>query len=665
MNVKSIGFRLIVGGCLAVLIPLTIVGVISTYKSSVALEQLSKSNINAAADDMAALITKILDEEKKLVQAFASGDLIRSVGETVHDKTVEGATADIQTLRKEMKAKFKPLGSQYLGIFVTDINGLMYTGELEDGKEYKGAKLGDLEYFKQAQQRGEAVVGDIYKSKVTGDIIAVVCAPIFSHSGKFVGIFGLSMKASNFTDIVLAKKIGKTGYAYMINKSGIIIAHPVKKHELKLDLKTVTGMEDISSEMLAGKSGVKEYLFQGVKKIAGYSPIDVAGWSVAITQDKADFQEASNTIRNYIILLTVVSVLLVFLLIFFVSRSITTPINQAVAGLKDIAEGEGDLTMRLTVVSKDEVGEMAKWFNTFIEKLQNIIIKIADNATSIDVSSNRLSGVSNELLEKSEDTSQRATNVATASEEMTANLNNVAAAIEQSATNTNMVAAASEEMTATITEIAENAERARSISSEAVGQAHNASGKMTELGNAADKIGKVTETITEISEQTNLLALNATIEAARAGEAGKGFAVVANEIKELAKQTAEATLDIKTLINDVQTTTKSAAGEINQISSVIGGVNDIVSTIATAVEEQTATTQEIANNIAQASQGIQEVNENVNQSSTVSAEITIDITEVSSAAHNISENSNEVQSSSKDLQARSTELNTIVGSFKV
>jgi methyl-accepting chemotaxis protein len=131
---------------------------------------------------------------------------------------------------------------------------------------------------------------------------------------------------------------------------------------------------------------------------------------------------------------------------------------------------------------------------------------------------------------------------------------------------------------------------------------------MVELGGAANKIGKVTETITEISEQTNLLALNATIEAARAGEAGKGFAVVANEIKELAKQTAEATLDIKTLIDDVQNTTRSTGGEINRISEVISGVN-----------------------------------ENVNQSSTMSSVISQDITGVSSAAQNITSRSNEVK----------------------
>ena len=665
VNLKSISAKLVVTGCIAVLIPLVVVGVIAITKSTDALLNIGQQNAKDRAHNLANTVETTFDLQSETVAAFAEGRDVIDVLSKVKEVGAENAVPDLAQLRQEMKRKFKVLDEHFLGIFVTDDSGLLITGELANGKEYKGSNVATRGYFQEAKQTGNAVIGDIVRSKSTGKLIYVASAPVKSDDGTFLGIFGMSIKAQAIVDIVSGKKVGETGYAFMVNQKGIIVSHPNAKFILELDLKTLKGMEEITRSMLSGAAGVQNYVFKDVGKIAGYAPVSSKKWSIASTQDEDEFLVSPREIRNSLIAIIIAAQIIVGLLIYFASKSITNPINQAVEGLKDIAEGEGDLTMRLDVSSKDEVGEMAKWFNTFIEKLQNIIIKIADNASSIDVSSNRLSDVSSELLEKSDDTSQRATNVAAASEEMTANLNNVAAAMEQSATNTNMVAAASEEMTATITEIAENAEKARAISSEAVGQAQNASGKMTELGGAADKIGKVTETITEISEQTNLLALNATIEAARAGEAGKGFAVVANEIKELAKQTAEATLDIKTLIDDVQRTTKSAGGEINQISSVIGGVNEIVSTIATAVEEQTATTQEIANNIAQASQGIQEVNENVNQSSTVSADITKDITEVSSAAQSISDNSNEVKHSATDLQTRSKELNSIVGSFKV
>lgn len=356
-----------------------------------------------------------------------------------------------------------------------------------------------------------------------------------------------------------------------------------------------------------------------------------------------------------------VAIIVLSLVIVF---GITAGLGKLISNFADVAQGEGDLTKRIDITSQDELGELASLFNMFLEKLQKIISQLASSASSVDNSAQKLSELSHSMLGSTRDTNERAGTVAAASEEMTTNLSNVAAAMEESSTNINMVASAAEEMNSTISEIAENAEKARSVSSKAVSQASHASKEMSKLGDAADKIGKFTETITEISDQTNLLALNATIEAARAGDAGKGFAVVANEIKELAKQTAEATLDIKTIINEVQGTSRTSLEEITQITEVIGGVNDIVGTIATAVEEQTAVTSEIAENIAQASQGVQEVNENVSQSSTVAASITEDIADISTAAGSISGASSEVNTNAEDLKKRSHELNTIVSSFK-
>jgi len=377
---------------------------------------------------------------------------------------------------------------------------------------------------------------------------------------------------------------------------------------------------------------------------------------------------ANSTYRMAMALLVgsiVVGLVIGIVLSLVINAAIVNPVKATIANLKDIAEGEGDLTKRLDASSADEIGEMAKWFNVFIQKLQGIITQIADNASVVDESSKVLSGIAEGLLDNSEKTSQRASNVSTAAEEMSTNLNNVAAAMEQSSTNTNMVASSAEEMSATIDEIAGSAEKARKVSADAVAQADSAAQKMGELSDAANKISKVTETITEISEQTNLLALNATIEAARAGEAGKGFAVVANEIKELAKQTAAATLDIKNLIDNVQSTTKTSSSEIDSISSVITGVNEIVATIATTVEEQTTATREIANNISQASQGIQEVNENVSQSSIVSTEISKDISQVSLASEQISTGSKDVKTNADNLLERAVALKAIVNQFKV
>lgn len=389
---------------------------------------------------------------------------------------------------------------------------------------------------------------------------------------------------------------------------------------------------------------------------------NIATYRAAMEKDINDRVFANLTTMLIIAGAIFVGIITLCLLIVF---GLVRALKMLIANFRDIAEGEGDLTRRIAINSKDEIGELASWFNIFLEKLQGIIRTISNNTASLGNEAQNLAGIASNLAKNAQDTSARSNTVATAAEEMSANLNNVAAAMEESTTNTGMVASAAEQMTATINEIARNSAQANEISGKAVQQAEATSLRMAKLGASADAISKVTETITEISEQTNLLALNATIEAARAGEAGKGFAVVANEIKELAKQTAMATLDIKTKIDDVQQTTIGTVRDIEEITTVINNVNAIVATITTAVGEQSKATEEIAMNINQAADGLGEVNENVSQISVVASTITSEIALVNSASGDVSASSILVDNSSGDLQNLAKELQKAVESFKI
>ena len=341
------------------------------------------------------------------------------------------------------------------------------------------------------------------------------------------------------------------------------------------------------------------------------------------------------------------------------------PILEVTAGLHDTAEGEGDLTKRLNVRRSDEIGVLARWFDVFVAKLNDIIVDIGANAETVTSSSREVLSASDQMLQESDDLKNKANGVAAASEEMTVSMNSVAAACEQAATNIGFVAEAAEEMRLALDSVVQECSRAQGVTSSASSQVQTAATRVSELGEAAKEISNVSQVITDIADQTNLLALNATIEAARAGEAGKGFAVVAGEIKALANQTQEATQQIKARIDSIQASTNDTVKEVGLITTVIADVETIMGAIAASMTEQSARAAEVAQNIEQASMGIGEVNENVAQSSQVSAQIAGDISDVSDLALEMANRSHHMRESSESLSELAGQLRKMISVFKV
>ncbi|MEM8485780.1 MAG: PAS domain-containing protein [Bacteroidota bacterium] len=300
------------------------------------------------------------------------------------------------------------------------------------------------------------------------------------------------------------------------------------------------------------------------------------------------------------------------------------------------AASRGDLSIAVGVSGEDAIGKMGEGLQRFIENLKETIIKIDDSAQMLTSASEQLSAVSETMGGSATETSSQA--------------NLVAAAAEQVSSNIQTVAAGAEEMTASIKSVASSAGEASRVANEAVQAAEQTNQTVSKLGESSTEIGKVIKVITSIAQQTNLLALNATIEAARAGEAGKGFAVVANEVKELAKQTAQATEEISQKIEAIQTDTQGAVQAISHISSIIGQINEFQGTIATAVEEQSSTTSEIARNVHEAAKG--------------SAEIAENITKVAMAAESTSSGASDTSSATMELTKMANTLQNIVAQFK-
>jgi methyl-accepting chemotaxis protein len=335
-----------------------------------------------------------------------------------------------------------------------------------------------------------------------------------------------------------------------------------------------------------------------------------------------------------------ISLLMLFLGNFALVRGISGSLNRLTQMIRNIAEGEGDVSKRLETASgfgQDELGEVSRLFNLFMDKLQEILRGVAAHT-------HKLATASQLLLEASEQ-------ITTNSGETAVQSNSVSRATQQVSQNLQSLSAGAGEMTSTIQNIAANANQAAKVASTAVNAAQAADATVTKLGQSSAEIGVVIKVITSIAQQTNLLALNATIEAARAGEAGKGFAVVANEVKELAKQTAKATEDINQKITAIQADTKGAAVAIGTVSGVINQINDISATIAAAVEEQSATTNEMTRNATEAASGAGDISANIGG--------------VAQAAQGTLARAQESQKAAQEMASIATQLISLMRQFKV
>ncbi len=665
MKKRSLKFKLIVGGIFAAIVPLTVVGVFSVTKASNALLESGKSGVHQIALDLANMTQLYLDQEVKFAKSLAVAPLVLEAAAKVNENGLDNALENVKALDNFLATTFKEAGSSYEIFILTDKNGITIADSLGGALREKKISIADREYF-QIAKSGSLNIGSPVKSKATGNPVSAVAVPLKSSSGEFKGIFATILKLDTLSDKITGVKLGQTGYPFLVDKTGIVLAHPKKDFILELNLKTTEGMESFVSKMLSGKSGVDQYTFKGVKKISGFAPVPITGWGLGVTQNEDEFMTSVYEIRNMIFVVGAFFLIITVLFVLWFVRGIMAQLGNDPSEIARIADSiaNGDLTVEFNVDDKKITGVYAN-MKQMTQNLTLMFKDITGGVQTLTSSSTELSTISTQMAQGSEHTSERANSVATAAEEMATSMNSVAAAAEQTTANLQMIVSAAEEMSATINEIAKNTAKGSHTTSEAVEKAGHISRKVQELGKAASEISKVTETISDISEQTNLLALNATIEAARAGEAGKGFAVVAAEIKALAHQTAEATKEISSKIGNVQASTQESVQAIESIVNIINEINTIVTSVAAAIEEQSATTQEISSNVSQAAAGVQEVNENVNQTSAVAGEVTADIHKVSQAADEMKTGSLQVNESAGELSRLAENLNEMVGRFKL
>lgn len=558
---RSLNFKMILGGVLIILVPLLVVGLFAAMTSSSALEDAAKTQATHIARNLAEMTQTMLLEEVKLASGLANSVSLSEAATAVSRKGSDSAGGDVNRLESELASAVKRVGKDYEGIFIADINGIIYVDGV--GGKYKGLNIKDRDYFMNAE-KGKVNIGQMTKSRQSGNPILPIGSPIYSSEGTLAGVLGLILKTDFLNEKVVSVKLGKTGYPWVADSSGLIVAHPRKEFILELNLAKEDGMHDIMKKILSMQAGADSYVFKGDAKIAGFAPIPVANWGIAVTQNKDEFLQSAHHIRNFILLTGACFLVLTVVCLYFFSRSLSTHLTRSVHKLNEAAE-------------------------------------------HVNSAAGQLSGSSQSLAEGASES-------AASLEETSSQITEMAAMTKQNAENATQV---NQLMNGAIQTIS----RADVSMKEVISS-------MDEIKIASEETSKIIKTIDDIAFQTNLLALNAAVEAARAGEAGAGFAVVADEVRNLAIRAADAAKNTTGLIEntvkkvqDGSHLVRKTNDEFVEVKEVSGKISQLVDEIAAASTEQAQGIEQVSRAVAEMDRVTQQNAANSEESASASEEL--------------------------------------------
>ena len=570
MKKLTLSTKLVLSGVAIVVVSVVCMGFLATAKSSNDMESMRADDVKRTAEGIAGLVQlSLLHEMNTAVQLSLDNDAVDAAAKVTREGA-DHAAAETEVFQKNLAKIHSQIGANYQSISAMDANGVVFADSIGGGT--RGVKAAEREYFKIARQ-GKSNISNVVKSSTTGKPVVFFAAPILTEKKDVVGVLVIILKIDYLIDEITKAKIGKTGYAFMLDQDGITIAHPNRDLILKMDVKTEQGMERIAKAVTAGESGVQTYVYAGDRKIGGYAPIPITKWTVVASQPFSELRAPIRDLQIQLLIWGTVLLLLITSVVAFLGRRLSKPIVKATEGLSLLSD------------------------------------QVASAADTVSTASRQLS--------------QGASEQAAAIEETSSSLEEMSSMTGQNAGNASL---ANQHMS--------EARRAIGHAGDAMDRLTSS---METISRASEETQKIIKTIDEIAFQTNLLALNAAVEAARAGEAGAGFAVVADEVRNLAMRAAEAAKNTEGLIEGNGRQIHEGRELVRKTSEAFQGVSETVQKVARLVDEIASASAEQSQGIEQINRAVSEMDKVTQQNAAGAEESASSAEEMNARAEQMKE----------------------------
>lgn len=514
-------------------------------------------------------------------------------------------TKDMDDILRHLKQSKQASGFDlvYLGL----ANGDMYrnTG-FNTVKGYDPRVRG---WYKLASNSRDVVVTKPFLAASTGQLTVTIAKPLYI-SNEFVGVVGASVSLSNLTKDVSDMNVPGNGLAFIVSNDGTVIAHP--DQTLRNKQYNALGV-DVPLERLTSLSRadiLPTMTISGIKYLTATQAVPGSNWLIVMGGQEDVLMSPVRSLSIFLLLVASVLIVVTLASVVPLIKALFSNLLTVSSALKTISEGGGDLTQRIKVSSRDEVGMLAENFNLFVAQLQELLCEVRNVTEQVNIQAANVSAAASKQETQTKSQQDEVTMVATAVTEM-------ASATQEIANNCEQTANASSDSV----RVSERGQQVASTCQRSIEslscQVNGATEIISKLSVHGQEINTIVSTISDIAEQTNLLALNAAIEAARAGEQGRGFAVVADEVRVLSQRTHKSTEEITAMIATLKTTTEeavevmaechelaatsvgnaqNASNAFSEIARAISQISDMSTQIATAAEEQTSVTDEIGRN---------------------------------------------------------------------